>query len=309
MQCRFLTSLPAVTLLCALTASQVSAHPSSGIVIDQNGHVFFTDSGGDGFLWKIDPGGKRTLVRKGRLQGLHWLTLDEKGLYSGEDLKKWFDRRIIPNFGRVALSGSRSALLQTDGCPVVVGPDGTLYFAKENVEISRLSPDGTVTLLNSRVRETTKKFGFITGLASSRDGSVYAACPNAILKVKSEGMVTTLVHPTSLKHLTPDLDTPGDHEPLLRGLAVDSRGAIYAAATGFHCVVRITADGKVETVLKAERPWSPTGVAVHDQSLYVLEYTNAESNNHEEWLTRVRKLGSDGKITTLTAISKEDRER
>ena len=68
-------------------------------------------------------------------------------------------------------------------------------------------------------------------------------------------------------------------------------------------------DGKVETVLRAERPWSPTGVAVHDQDIYVLEYTNQDSNSHEEWLPRVRKLGRDGKITMLTTLSKEDRQR
>jgi hypothetical protein len=134
-----ITLLPIVTALFALTVPRIAAHPGSGIVVDQKGRVFFIDSGGDGFLWKIDPGGKRTLVQKGRLQGLHWLTLDEKGRYSGEDLKKWFDRRITPNFRRVQLWGSRSALLQTDGCPMVVDRDDILHFAKENVEIARLS--------------------------------------------------------------------------------------------------------------------------------------------------------------------------
>jgi len=95
----------------------------------------------------------------------------------------------------------------------------------------------------------------------------------------------------------------------LRGVAVDARGTVYAAATGSRCVVKITADSKLETLLRAEWPWSPTGVAVHDHELYVLEYTHADSNNHQEWLPRVRKLGRDGKITTLTALSKEDRER
>jgi hypothetical protein len=304
------TLLPIVTALFALTVPRVAAHPGSGIVVDQKGCVFFIDSGGDGFLWKIDPAGKRSLIQKGRLQGLHWLTLDEKGRYSGEDLKKWFNQRITPNFGRVLLSESRSALLQTDGCPVVVDRDGTLYFAHENVEILRLSPNGTATVLSTRFRDIARKLGFITGLASGPDGSVYAACPSAILKIKPGGTVTTLVPPVVLNNLATGLQagTPDDHKPLLRGLAVDSRGTVYAAATGSRCVVKIT-DGKVETVLRAERPWSPTGVAVHDQDIYVLEYTNEDSHNHEEWLPRVRKLGRDGTITMLTTISKEDREQ
>lgn len=111
------TLLPIVTALFVLTVPRVAAHPGSGIVVDKKGCVFFIDSGGNGFLWKIDPAGKRSLIQNGRLKGLHWLTLDEKGRYSGEDLKKWFSQRITPNFGRVLLPDSGSALLQTDGCP------------------------------------------------------------------------------------------------------------------------------------------------------------------------------------------------
>ena len=74
---------------------------------------------------------------------------------------------------------------------------------------------------------------------------------------------------------------------------------MYAAATGGRCVVKVTADGKAEAVMKAERPWSPTGVAVHDGEVYVLEYANANSDDHKAWRPRVRKLGRDGTVTTL----------
>jgi len=55
----------------------------------------------------------------------------------------------------------------------------------------------------------------------------------------------------------------------------------------------------------AERPWSPTGIAVQGDDVYVLEYTNANGHLSEGWLPRVRKLGRDGKVTTLATISKE----
>jgi hypothetical protein len=41
----------------------------------------------------------------------------------------------------------------------------------------------------------------------------------------------------------------------------------------------------------------------------VLEYTNPNSEVHDEWLPRVRKLGRDGKVTTLAQISKKDRQQ
>jgi hypothetical protein len=93
----------------------------------------------------------------------------------------------------------------------------------------------------------------------------------------------------------------------LRGLAVDERGTVYVAATGCHCVVKIRADGKVEAVLKAERPWSPTGVALQGGVIYVLEYANANGEKPEDWVPRVRKVSRDGKTTTLVTFPKNDR--
>ena len=78
---------------------------------------------------------------------------------------------------------------------------------------------------------------------------------------------------------------------------------VYAAATGCRRVVRIARDGKVEVVLKAERSWSPTAVAVHGGDVYVLEYTNANGGAADGWTPRVRKLARDGKVTTLATIA------
>ncbi len=113
-----------------------------------------------------------------------------------------------------------------------------------------------------------------------------------------------------------DWDLPAgtldEHKPYLRGLAVDSGGTMYAAASGARVVLKVAAQGNVwnlDVVLKAEKPWSPTGVAVHGDDVYVLEYANANHEVHDEWMPRVRKLGRDGKVTTLATISKQDRER
>jgi sugar lactone lactonase YvrE len=106
---------------------------------------------------------------------------------------------------------------------------------------------------------------------------------------------------TSWQHF-PD-GNPNFPLPALRGLAVDAEGTVYAAATGCHRVVRITRDGRVEVVLKAERPWSPTGVAVHGGDIYVLEYANANAGSHDGWTPRVRKRARDGTVTTLATVS------
>jgi hypothetical protein len=297
-----------VPFICALCAAPALAHPSSGIVVDEKGQIFFADNSGEhGRIWKIDAEGKLSPLQK---KGWHWLALDVDGSFARSDFKKWFAERTAPNFDRVPLSDRGAALIQTDGAPVVIAAD-RLWFAKGNLEVAGLSPDGTVQLLAPGLKETTERLGGIKGLVPGPEGSLYVACPSAVLKIGADGRVKTLVHPIVLTDCDADLPpgTPESEKPYLRGLAVDAQGTVYAAAGGCRRVVKVTSDGKVEVVLKAEAPWSPTGVAVRGHDVFVLEYSHSDSADHAKWLPRVRKLGRDGKATTLATISQEDRER
>jgi len=86
------------------------------------------------------------------------------------------------------------------------------------------------------------------------------------------------------------------------GVTVDLVGNIYVADFGEY-VWKITPEGKVETILKAERPWTPTGVAVRGKDIFVLEYTHTDKP--KDWAPRVRKLSADGKVTILADLSLE----
>ena len=100
----------------------------------------------------------------------------------------------------------------------------------------------------------------------------------------------------------PELRVANASSPLLRGLGVDSRGNVYVTATSCHRVLKITPDGQVTSILKSERPWSPTGVAVNGEEIYVLEYTNANGPATEGWHPRVRRLARDNTVTTLVTV-------
>ena len=52
-------SLAVVLSLSAWLAPRAAAHPSSGIVVDARGQVYFQDIAGD-VIWKIDAEGKLT---------------------------------------------------------------------------------------------------------------------------------------------------------------------------------------------------------------------------------------------------------
>jgi hypothetical protein len=287
----------------ALSACTASAHPSSGIVVDQQGQVFFQDVLSVA-IWKIDAQGKLTKYYD-KLGG-HWMALDAEGSFS---------RAKLPHFERITPDGEKPALVVADGgSPIAVSRDGHLYylcgFSRTKPTdpggplIGRMSREGKLTVLTPGLKETVEKLGGITGLATGPDRCLYAACPSAVLKVGPDGTASTLVHPVVVVDCDEDFPdgNPDFPLPALRGLAVDTEGTVYAAATGCHRVVKIARDGKVEVILKAERSWSPTAVAVHGGDFYVLVYTNANGGAADVWTPRVLNLAREGKVTTLATV-------
>ena len=92
--------------------------------------------------------------------------------------------------------------------------------------------------------------------------------------------------------------------PYLRGLDVDGHGTIFVAAAGCGRVLKITADGKVATVLQLEAPWSPTAVVEVGGDLYVLEYLHTTTEDRRACLPRVRKISADGKSAIVATVSR-----
>ena len=297
----FLTLLAAV-VQSGLTARTASAHPSSGIVVDEQGDVFFSDI--ERGVLKIDARGKvSTLFSK---EGGHWLALDESGYFCNVNFAKsphwprWFKRRTP--------DGARPALITDGGSPLVVAPDGNLYYVCNDERmipggllIARLTPNGQETLLSGMLRQTSDEMGGIKGLAVGPDGSLYASYPKAVLKFTLDGKVTTVLNPVPVSDR--EKQPPVQDAPSLRGLAVNSLGAIYVADTGCRCVLKIRPDRHVEIVVKAQAPWLPTGVAVKGDEVWVLEYTVINEQAHD-YLPRVRKLGPGAKMTTVATLEK-----
>jgi hypothetical protein len=293
-----------VAVLFAPFKVTVQAHPASGIVVDAQGQVFFIHSRVG--VAKIDTQGRLTYIH--RTTGGHWMCLDAKGNFS---------RQYPLLFKRLTPEGATSAILYADGgAPIVVCQDGNLYYgsgfpggddmAPGGHTVTRLSSDGKKTLFSPDLKGTLATLNeAVTGLAAGPEGLLYVACPNAILKVKVDGTVTTFVHPVVVADCDNDVSSTNQaafyHAPYLRGLSVASDGAVYAAVTGCRCVVKVAANGTVRTVLKAEPPWSPTGVTVRNGGIYVLEYRQLPNlaGKPEEWQPRVRKLAGDGQVTTV----------
>src|SRR3989442_4516393 len=173
--------LLAAVVQSSLTTFTASAHPSSGIVVDEQGNVFFSDL--DRGVLKIDARGKVTTIFP--KEGGHWLALDASGSFSKLDFEKsphwprWFRRRTP--------AGVRPALISDGGSPLVVAPDGNLYYVCNDERMSpgglltaRLTPSGKETLLTPDFRHSSDELGGIKGLAVGPKRSLYASYPNAI---------------------------------------------------------------------------------------------------------------------------------
>ena len=282
--------------LCLFLGTNAFAHPGSGIVVDKEGNVFFTDTGKG--VWKIDKQGKLIYMPA---QKFHWMTIDAIG-YFAESPKNFGEY-----FERVTPQSTKPALIMCSDFPLVVGKDGNIYYADTrpgSTKIIRRTLDGKQSVLAGN-----KIFEFISGIAVGADGSLYIteasnANANTIRKITMNGIVSIIATYVGKNSYDLPLETVPSY---CRGLTVDSTGTIYVAATGSRCVLKITPQGKVTTILQTSSPWTPTGVTMFHGEVYVLEWHDVAPENLEvrsAWIPRVRKIGREGNVTTLATVKR-----
>lgn len=287
------------TLCLFLPARVVLAHPGSGIVVDRQGNVYFIDTGSG--IWKIDPSGKLT-----KLSGpaYHWMALDIDNRLSSA---------ALPSFSRGGATVTRASddlrILVSSDFPITIGPDGALYYpwirSGDQLQIFRLAPSGNTTAIKTIPPRTSGgELRWLNGIVAPADGSLYYSEDTAIRKITPKGNLTTVIDNASLKDCESVPGVEAHTGIYFRGLDVDSAGSVYVAATGCRSVLRITPEKKVAVVLRAAAPWSPTAVAVSGRDLYVLEYLHTPGDDRREWLPRVRKVFSDGRVVTLAVIER-----
>ncbi len=278
------------------------AHPGSGIAVDREGVIYFIDTGGG--VWKIDTEGK---LVKFHSNAYHWMALDDDGRFAAARL----DDLQTPSqdVQKITADGARPTLITSSDFPIAVGPDGNLYYPvyenKPPLKIVRRSPDAKTTVLATfEAASDGSPLKWINGIAAGADGSIYIAENDSVRKVSPQGRISTVVSRLQMDRCSPHPVPESPAGPYLRGLAVDSRGTVYVAASGCRSLLKITRDGKTETILTVEPPWSPTAVAVRGDVVYVQEYTHTPGDNRQQWVPRIRRISSDGKVSNLATVSR-----
>jgi hypothetical protein len=291
-------------LAATLFASSVSAHPGSGIVLDRLGQVYFLDTGAG--VWKIDLQGR--LVRH-RGPAYHFMTIDPQGR---------FVQRHMPRGvgGELPVIGPDPTLILSSDFPVTIGSDGAFYYPQAGT-------DGRVRVMRSTPSSTPEVFAtlpiatevgpdgkavqarWIHGLAAGPNGSLYYTEMDTVRRIAPDGTVTLVAGRISVPNcVRPPAATDEGLGPALRGLDVTPDSTVYVAASACSALLKITPAGSVSVVLRASDAWSPMGVAVSGDDLYVLEYRYIDTDRRENWIPRVRKVSGGDKVTVIATVER-----
>jgi hypothetical protein len=234
MKVRILIILLVITHF-TLCTFRVSAHPGSGIFVDEQGQIYFTDTG-EG-VWKIDTTKAQSLFSK---SALHWMAYDQEGRFAHTPEQFGFFERITP-------TGSKPTLLLCSDFPGTFGKDGNLYYAdtREPTRIIRRTPGGKESVLAGGSGQAPA-FRGVTGIAAGPDDTLYIvdidqkSGDHAVLNIAMNGKVSTFCS-GFLNTFQSDQAARGTY---CRGLAVHTNGIVFVAAADRRCVVKITPQGK-----------------------------------------------------------------
>ena len=297
--------------LCVALAVGVSAHPAWGIVVDRHNKIYFSDIEN---IWKIDAQGKLTIFRSG-VSGRHTheINLDENDhLYGVDNSYEPATQRSIVALWKMTPSGEFSYLVAPTHDPpkaFTIWKDrvGNSYYvgqgesAEHQLFVLRRAPDGKVTTIAGDQKTGDNYHQAVLfnlgGTAFGSDGTLYFTDNANIRKVTTDEKLALLAGNIRLEN--PQSPLPDSSATRLFGIAVDAQGNAFVADYGNRRVLKVAADGRTSTLINAEPPWSPTGVALKDGDLYVLEFGFKPPSTYTP---RVRKFASDGKITTLATI-------
>lgn len=309
-------------VLLATIPTGAQSHPGDGVIIDKKGNIYFgwiqpfTGPGHVACVWKIDQEGQaqplissQHQARGAQSSNLYVVLGLDGQIYCSE--RQYLGERsgqdtFIADLWRVDATGTKTRVLGPErgrapfgGGALAINRQGVIIHATELNTIQKRRSDGSGVVLAGSVRGhkdgrgIDAQFESPGSMAWGPEEKLYVHDGDSIRIIEKDGTVTTLA-----RGLT---DTESTHPPQLGqshfyDITVDDQGNVFGSDWGYRRVFKISPTGEQSTLYRSEEPWSPEGIAIHKNTLYILETSGPIST---EIKPRIRKRAPDGTIFTI----------
>ncbi|MEQ9279126.1 MAG: hypothetical protein RLN83_06480 [Balneola sp.] len=296
-----------LALLTLCMPSLLESHPWGGLVIDQDGNIYFTficpiddDANHYACVWKITPNNEMIHVLRAqrspsdiilsRNSNREIFSAERTGQNPHHNNTLW----IIDQPKNQVLIPSTTAQNQFHIQSIAVNEEHEIYFSKDSDIFFRDS-------LNQITKINTPDFERINLTAWGPDEELYIMSGDDIYIY--DGSDYKLLA-SDLKKRNPE-DIPFSGANIFFDMVVDESKNVYLTYYGNREVIKISPDGIASTILKSEKPWSPHGIDIFNGEIYVLESTIGDGKWWKFWeedpgiIPRVRKISADGTVSTI----------
>ncbi len=285
---------------------EINAHPWGGLVIDNEGNIYFTficpieDDNHYACVWKITPSKEMQHVLKAQLSpsdiilsrnlNRDVIAAERSGQNPRHRNKLW---KIEPTDNQLLIP-TTSDQSQFHIQSIAVNKKLEVYFANGTDIFFRDSLD-QVQKLNDQ------SFERIGLTAWGPDEELYFMSSDDIYIY--DGIEYKLLI-SGLRKSNPE-DIPFSGANIFFDMAVDKDRNVYLAYYGNREIIKISPNGTSEVILKSEKPWSPHGIDTFNGDIYVLESTIGDGKWWRFWeedpgiVPRVRKISANGTVSTV----------
>ena len=300
-------------------SAPVSAHPWGGLVVDDQGNIYFTFTcpmQGDGHVacvYRIDRGTSTpqpVLVASSDPSDLVLARSPSRVIYAAE---RSGSRPYRTRLWRLSRDDDPTEVIpfapeqRFAADPYAVADDGQVFFARDGAIIAYNNAE-----LTDAIAGSLKSSGVVVGPRSTRllvvrdDSRLVAVIDDTLMLIEIGKLADRISGP--LREENPP-GLPFEGANILFDLAVQDDRMIFAYY-GNRQVIEIHANGGRHFLLQAEPPWSPHGVDVYDGKVYVLESTTPPPA-WQVWrdnilVPRIRVVSEDGSSEVLYAYSQPE---
>ncbi len=296
---RSLNFVISIVLICY---NPVIAHPSWGIVVDQNNNIYFPDiAHNDGTIWKLTPEGE--LIQILDHCHAHNIVLDPQGniiTANGEGNHAMI--KIYPN-------GTVDTLYQTRNIDKFFGGNctwsekyGIIYGQKSKQLLYTIDANGNQKPL------CNYKFVWNQALYVDSDQNVYATDigieNGALIKIDTSGIATIIA-----RDLISKLDRPKvKHNDILLGITKDQEGNIYVVETAGKRIIKISKDLKTENFYQSKSNWFPCAITFSNGDAFIMEYRHGAKGIKGPRILKINNNGNKEVLLDYDSFVKAQKE-